>query len=460
MKTVLVSDVSLKQIALRGEQMPLCDRSKLISALSALRVDSIELPAMKQSAEDVIVNRIAASQAKCCTVCVPVGYTEKSVEQAWEAIQGCDHARLQVEYPLSTVQLEYRFHQKTEKAMSSILALISLAKERCAEVELVLGDATRAERDFLKQVLDAAEREGVSVVTLCDDTEAALPQEIAELVRVAKANLSVPLYVQVSDLVGLGSACAIAAIEAGADGVKTSLLGENALPLNEFSNLLRVRGESLGFTANLDVTAANRTVTELMSRMDTDPAPVDQPSEAKGRILTADSTLAEVSQAVEELGYQLSAEDCGNVRRELIRVASKRGSIEQKELEAIIAGSAMAVPSTYHVETYVINSGNVISSTAQICLLRDGERLQGVSTGDGPIDAAFHAIEQIIGHHYELEDFQIQSVTRGREALGSALVKLRSRGKLYSGNGVSTDIVGASIRAYINALNKIVYEDN
>ena len=83
--------------------------------------------------------------------------------------------------------------------------------------------------------------------------------------------------------------------------------------------------------------------------------------------------------------------------------------------------------------------------------------MSGVSTVDGPIDAAFHAIEQIIGHHYELDDFQIQSITEGREAVGSAIVRLRSEGKLYSGNGVSTDIIGASIRAFLNALNKIVY---
>ena len=83
----------------------------------------------------------------------------------------------------------------------------------------------------------------------------------------------------------------------------------------------------------------------------------------------------------------------------------------------------------------------------------------GVSNGDGPIDSAFRAIEQCVGHHYELDDFQVQSVTEGKEALGSALVRLRNNGKLYSGNGTSTDIVAASIRAYINALNKIVFEE-
>ena len=91
--------------------------------------------------------------------------------------------------------------------------------------------------------------------------------------------------------------------------------------------------------------------------------------------------------------------------------------------------------------------------------LDNGEIICGVSSGDGPIDSAFRAIEQCIGHHYELDDFQVQSVTEGKEALGSALVRLRNNGKLYSGNGTSTDIVAASIRAYINALNKIVFEE-
>ena len=96
---------------------------------------------------------------------------------------------------------------------------------------------------------------------------------------------------------------------------------------------------------------------------------------------------------------------------------------------------------------------------SQVTLKLNGEIISGVSAGDGPIDSAFRAIEQCIGHHYELEDFQIQAVTEGKEALGSALVKLRNNGKLYSGNGTSTDIIGASIRAYINALNKIVFEE-
>ena len=131
-----------------------------------------------------------------------------------------------------------------------------------------------------------------------------------------------------------------------------------------------------------------------------------------------------------------------------------------REMEAIIASTAMQVPSTYHLVNYIVNSGNVIPPTANIILEKNGEKLSGVSTGDGPVDAAFQAIEQVIGHHYELDDFQIHSVTKGREAVGSALIRLRANGKLYSGNGVSTDIIGACVRAFINAINKIVHEEN
>ena len=107
----------------------------------------------------------------------------------------------------------------------------------------------------------------------------------------------------------------------------------------------------------------------------------------------------------------------------------------------------------------MINSGNHISAMAHIKLNHHGTSSEGIALGDGPIDAAFLAIEQITHHHYELDDFQIRAVTEGREAMGETVVRLVSNGKLYSGRGISTDIVGSSIQAYMNALNKIAYEE-
>ena len=158
------------------------------------------------------------------------------------------------------------------------------------------------------------------------------------------------------------------------------------------------------------------------------------------------------------LGYDLSEEDMHKVYEEFCKVAEKK-KVGAKELDAIVASVALQVPPTYKLVSYVINSGNILPASAQIKLDKAGEVMHGVMVGDGPIDAAFKTIEQIITRHFELDDFQIQSITEGKEAMGSALVKLRSNGKLYSGKGISTDIIGASIRAYLNAVNKIVYEE-
>ena len=154
----------------------------------------------------------------------------------------------------------------------------------------------------------------------------------------------------------------------------------------------------------------------------------------------------------------MSEEDSAKVYEEFLRVASKK-TVGSKELDAIVASAALQVPSTYKLESYVINNGNIITASAHITLQKNGKIMEGIEIGDGPIDASFIAIDKIIGHHYELDDFQIQAVTQGKEAMGSALVKLRNDGKLYSGNGISTDIIGASIRAYLNAINKILYEE-
>ena len=181
-------------------------------------------------------------------------------------------------------------------------------------------------------------------------------------------------------------------------------------------------------------------------------------SKEPGFTLNSNDDITTVALCIKKLGYELSDEDIGKVYESVQRI-SKKKLISEKELDAVIASSAMQVPPAYKLRSYVINSGNIITATAHIELEKDGKTLSGISTGDGPIDASFLAIEQIIGHHFELDDFQIRSVTEGREAMGEAVVKLRANGKLYSGRGISTDIIGASIRAYISALNKICYEE-
>jgi len=175
-------------------------------------------------------------------------------------------------------------------------------------------------------------------------------------------------------------------------------------------------------------------------------------------VYAADTTIEEINEAASTLGYELSQEDKARVFERFKAIVDKK-DVDSRELDAIIASVAMQVPATFVLTSYVVNSGNIITSTAHVVLDKNGDEVQGISTGDGSIDAALMAIEKAIGHHYELDDLAIRSVTEGRDAMGEALIRLRDGGKLYSGRGISTDIVGAAIRAYLNALNKIVYRE-
>lgn len=270
--------------------------------------------------------------------------------------------------------------------------------------------------------------------------------------------------VQCTDALRLAAACSVAAAGAGARLLKTAAGDDSLLSLETLADILRARGMDMGFRSDLAMTELTKTAGQvrwLSNAKRSSSSPYDagarRPSD-ENLHLSQESTLSVIVEAVRKLGYELSEEDNAKVFHAFRLIAEKK-NVGEKELDAIVASSALQVPPTYTIENYVINSGNVITATAQIKLLRHGKTLQGFGLGDGPIDAAFLAIEQIIGHHYELDDFQIQAVTEGREAMGSALIRLRAGGKLYSGKGISTDIIGASIHAYLNALNKIVYEE-
>ena len=288
---------------------------------------------------------------------------------------------------------------------------------------------------------------------------------IRSLREQAPALQKVRLGVELSDGMKMAAACAAAAVDAGAETVKASLtpMGVPAVP--DLAAYLSARGEEKELRWNLRTTELNRAAGQLQWLIQTQRSggsPFDSGVDegAPTVCLTAGDGVEEVVKVVRHLGYDLTEEDNARVYESFQRIAAKKHFVNTRELDAIVASSAMQVPSTYRIINYVITCGNMTSAMASLTLEKDGERQQGVCAGDGPIDAAFLAIEQIIGHHYELADYQIQTVTEGREAMGSALVKLRSNGKLYSGNGISTDVIGASIRAYISALNKIVYEGN
>jgi 2-isopropylmalate synthase len=225
-----------------------------------------------------------------------------------------------------------------------------------------------------------------------------------------------------------------------------------------------MKGTSFGVTCNVRTVEMNRLIKQIewmcqTSRSKNSPFDNGVQEVVDDMSLTSMDNMTTVLKAVEKLGYDLSEEDGASVWDAFQKIASRKDAISLKELDTIVASAAMQVPATYVLTTYSITASNTAASMAHMTLEKNGQTLEGVALGDGPVDAAFLALENILGCHYELDDFQIRSVTEGREAMGETVVKLRSNGKLYSGRGISTDIVGSSIQAYISALNKIVYEE-
>ena len=461
MKKINISDITLKMLS-QNREVSLLFREKtaIASCADSLGYDALELASIKNLREDTIIYKTIAQNVKNSVVSLPVGFSQEDVKNAWECVKEAKKPRLQIEVPVSTVQMEYIYHLKADKMLAKICELTSEAKKYCEDIEFIALDATRADEDFLIAAVKEAEKNGAGIITLCDTAGVCLPDEISELVKKVKAEVKIPVYVQVSDRINMAVSLAISAINAGALGIKCAMVGTDVLLTGEICDAISLRGDKIGIEASLKNTKIHSSIEDMLSNINHEAyEEKTDVSEKKKILLDSESTISQVSQTANLLGYDLSDDDCGNVHKALMQVCEKKASVGAKEFEALIASSAMQAPSTYHLESYTVNCSNLASSMSQVTLKCGDEILSGVSMGDGPVDSAFRAIEQCIGFHYELDDFQIQAVTEGKEALGSALVKLRSNGKLYSGNGISTDIVAASIRAYINALNKIVFEE-
>ncbi|MFA7637377.1 MAG: alpha-isopropylmalate synthase regulatory domain-containing protein [Monoglobales bacterium] len=457
MKQIRIADATL---CTENKTFSFREKTEIARKLDKLNVYAIELPEIKNAKTDMLLIRTLSSFVKNSILSVAAGSTEESIDNAIAALSGAEKASVRIELPLSPVGMEYTSRKKPSDMIDWISTAITKAKSACENVEFCALDATRAERDFLMSALKAAENAGAASITLCDMAANMMPDDFARFVGEIKDEINVPVGIYCSNINGLACANAVLAVKTGAEIVKTDT-NDFGISLETFAQIIKNNGTSFGIKTDIKLTELSRIVKQIKRISETTKeeksSVVVSGEDYSGIILNQQSSRKDVNSAIKKLGYDLSEEDNLSVYEELIRVAEKK-QVGAKELDAIVASTALQVPATYKLVNYVINNGNIIPASAQITLSKGNKETQGICIGDGPVDAAFKAIGQIIGHNYELDDFQIQSVTEGREAMGSALVKLRSEGKLYSGSGISTDIIGASIRAYLNAVNKIIYE--
>ena len=468
MKTLKFIDMTLRQAGPSfGKVLSFKEKLEVARSLDRLRADTIELAPISGSKADLLANRTIASMVMT-RISAAVNIADGNIEETWESVKTAKKPKLNLIAPVSPVQMEYISHKKAPAMLALIEEQVKKARFLSEYVEFTAEDATRAESEFLYKALNTAIAAGANKITVCDTAGIMMPDEFGVFISNIFKNVpglgDIELYVENSDSMGMALACAAAAVREGAAGVKCLAIEDGYPTMEELAHFVQVKGADLDLATNVRVTELHRVVGQLEKILIPE-------EEENGRFaglgiedlanvcLDAGDEISEVNRVVRQLGYDLTEADSAKVYEEFKRVAAKKQFVGTRELDAIVASSAMQVPSTYKIKSYVINSGNVITATANILLDKDGTEVRGVGIGDGPIDAAFAAIEIIVGHHYELDDFQIQTVTEGRDAMGSALVKLRANGRVYSGNGISTDIIGASIRAYLSALNKIVYED-
>ena len=467
MEKVRISDITMKQ---SGKDFSLSFKEKIEipKLLDRLGVSVIELEGIKQAKIDSLRIKSVASTVKNSIVAVPVELEKESVELTWKALKEARYPRLQVLASVSPVQMEYLFHKKPAAMMQSIIDTITACHEKTDDVEFIAEDATRSDETFLYDAITAAIEAGAKTITVCDATGAMLPDECGVFLDKLYENVPelkyVTLGISCSNNLAMADACAIAALKHGVREIKAAAYQIDKVSLPNVARLLATKGDSFGVFSNVHTTEMNRIIRQITWMCQTNRSknsPFDNGVQdyAEESVLSGHDDMTTVLKAVEKLGYDLSEEDGANVWEAFQKIAVRKEQISSKELDTIVASSAMQVPATYILDSYNITASNITSSMAHMKMKKHDQMLEGIAIGDGPVDAAFLALENILGCHYELDDFQVRSVTEGREAMGETIVKLRSNGKLYSGRGTSTDIVGSSIMAYVSAVNKIVYEE-
>ena len=465
-REVRVADITLKRQSKHSGALSFKEKLELSKLLDRMGAAVIEIEGIENPKVDSLRIKSIAAAVKNSAVAVPVTLDHANVDAVWNALSGAKSPRLQVAAAVSPMQMEYIFHKKPATMLEAIADTVRYCAEKTANVEFIADDAARSDESFLYAAVNAAIEAGAKTVTLCNAAGNLLPEEFGAFLERVKQNVpaleSVTLGAACDNSLSMADACLIAAVRAGARELKAAAHPYKTASLQNVAKILSDRGETFGIYTGVRTVELKRLTQQIESifRGEKGKAPEENVKEnTENLVLSQHDDKEAVLKAAAAIGYELSEEDGEAVWKAFQEIAARREQIDARELDAIVAAAAMQVPPTYLLQTYVITTGNTAKSMATIRLTRDEEELEGIALGDGPIDAAFMALEQATGCRYELDEFQVRAVTEGQGAMGETVVRLANNGKLYGGRGISTDIVGASIGAYLSALNKIAYEE-
>ena len=495
-KRIYIFDTTLRD----GEQSPGCslntdEKIRMARQLEALRVDVIEAGFPIASVGDFEAVQLIAGAIEHTTVAALCRTARGDIERAWEAIRGAKKPRIHTFIATSDIHLVHKLRKTRQQALRDAVEAVTLARSFCDEVEFSCEDASRSDIDFLCQIVAAAIDAGASIINLPDTVGYAVPQEYGAMFRSVLDRVEgahrVMLSAHCHNDFGLAVANSLAAINNGVRQIECTVngIGERAgnAALEELVMILRTRTASLGFDTSVNTEEIYRS-SKLLSTLTgmavqrnkaivganafSHEAGIHQDGMLKSRITyeimtpqsvgIKHSTLVlgkhsgrhALKQRYAELGYDLTPEELEQAYKMFCAVADQKKDILDEDLIAIFEDRGTTDDAVYHLENVQVFSGTNLRPTATVELRHRDERLIDSATGDGPVDAAYKAVERITGLTGKLTEYTIKSVTSGHDAIGEVFVRIDFGGIHFNGRAVSTDVITGSVKAYLEALNR------
>jgi len=500
MSKIIIFDTTLRD----GEQSPgasLTPQGKLEVAyqLAKLGVDAIEAGFPASSPGDFDSVKEVAKKVKGPVICGLARCIKKDIEAAGNSLKAAKRGRIHVFLATSKIHMKYKLKKAEDEILRLAVEGVSYARKLCGDIEFSPEDASRTEREFLYRVIEEVIKAGATTINIPDTVGYSIPEEFGSVIKGIKNNVpnidKAVISVHCHNDLGLSVANSLAAVRNGAGQVECTVngIGERAgnASLEEIVMALSVRKDLLDFTTSInkkEIYKTSRLVSKLTGIIvQPNKAIVGQNAFAHESGIHQDGVLKKrityeimrpqdvgfsgtklvlgkhsgrhaFSERLKTLGYKLNEGELDKAFREFKVLADKKKEVFDEDLATIIEAEIAVVPEIYHLEDFKVTSGTKIAPAASVRLRKNKKTFEALSTGDGPIDACYKAIDRIVGIKGRLKDYGIRSVTSGKDALGEVSVRIEVQKKEITGRGASTDIIEASIKAYLNAINKMQYQ--
>jgi 2-isopropylmalate synthase len=495
---VIIFDTTLRD----GEQAPGCsmtlrEKLRIAGALRDLNVDVIEAGFAAASPGDFDAIQAIAEEIKGPAICSLARCHPEDVAKAAAAVKPAANSRIHVFVATSEIHLKLKLQMAQEEIIRRAVESVKLAREHCDDVEFSAEDASRTEHGYLAEVVQAVIEAGANTINIPDTVGYTVPAEFEATFRYLKENVpginDVVLSVHCHNDLGMAVANSLAAVKGGARQVECTIngIGERAgnCSLEEIVMALDTRGDAYGIGTDIDTTRlypTSRLVASITGMhvprnkaivgenafaheagihqhgmlKDASTYEIMKPESVgisrSNLVLGKHSGRHAFRERVEQLGFELNDEELNRAFDEFKKLADRKKELFDGDIEAIIMNAGETRPGPWSMAELQISSGTGSIAGAAVRLTHiDGETVDEAAVGDGPVEAAFHALERAAGFSMNLKNFEVRSVSVGDDAQGEVTVTVEYNEHSYRGHGISTDIVEAGALAYLEVINRV-----